>query len=1077
VPLLNRDTEFRYAGLRDTGGVSAVTPGAAFVGRGRELDVLAAHLAAHDQPAGGVLLVSGPAGVGKTRLVDEAVRRAAGSVVIRGYCPAETAPPLWPWRAALKRAGVEIAREPDIEPAAAKSAKFAALAQMSDALIALGPVAVVLEDLHWADAASLDLLAQVGAVAGGTGLTIIGTLRFPSARSVAVRLADLGRYGAVTLALAPFTPDEVAELVDPAVAPEVHKRTGGLPLLVAAVRDGYESADLAVVVRSLLAGLTPAQRVIIEVAAVLGESVDEHILAAAVAERGDTPADPADPADPAGWHDEGIADALAAAWRGGLLAVDAATRCYRFAHALVRDGILDGLDPVTARALHRAAALALQTSADADRAGRLALHWRRAGTDSETRRAAAQWARRAAANARAARAYDDSVRLLGEALADMSALAGDSVDRAEVLIELAHAEYLAGRYDRCLERCGDAADVAAAAGRGDLVARSALVMQNVTFPQAAAVLSRLCQRALAYPRLELDLHARVLAQLATATADSGQVARAEVLAREALALAAQSGDPLAEIEAAHAREMTLVHAGDTAERMRLGDLVADRAEALGLPLAALMGHEWRLHAAYLSAQFDVVDTAVAAIERLTRTSALPLARWHLHRLYAARTLLTGQFADSADHSGRAFAIARDSGDAIAMSMHFAHGIRLALVREDAGCLPGGYREALAAAPSMPIIDVERANVLVLTGSVREARDMYDRLCDLLPLPAEHPAWMAVLTQMVGLIQRFDDAAAAEVVYQQLLPFRPYPGALGTSTVYFIGTISRSLGELATVFGDKATAIELLREALPRNRAIGARPDTAATLLDLARLLRSGNRAEMTQAAALAQDALDLAARLDMPGTVAAAGRLAAQIAADCDQADPLTSREREVAALLAEALSNRQIAVRLVLSERTVESHVRSILAKTQCANRIEFVARWNQSGAGLFRLDPADQILPADRVRQSRMVGGHVPPGSQPPDDIAGNLNPVGRVYYNASTQLCLPNALSQPGGYALARKPARLPSGRSPPTPGSPGSGTPPRPPSTSSTRCARRRAVPRGRPGYCPAPGRPDAAVRTA
>ena len=859
-------------------------------------------------------------------------------MVVRGYCPAETAPPLWPWRAALKRAGVEIACEPDIEPAAAKSARFAALAQMSDALIAAGPLAVVLEDLHWADAASLDLLAQVGAVAGGTALTIIGTLRFPAAQNVAVRLADLGRYGAVTLTLAPFTPDEVAELVDPAVASDVHKRTGGLPLLVAAVRAGYESADLAVVVSGLLAALAPAQRIIIEAAAVLGESVNEHILAAVVADRSGTSA------DPAGWHDEGIADALAAAWRGGLLVVDAATRCYRFAHALVRDGIMDCLDPATARALHRAAALALEASADADRAGRLAMHWRQAGTDSGTRRAAARWARRAAANARVARAYDDSVRLLCEALADMSSLDGDGVDRAEVLIELAHAEYLAGRYDRCLERCVDAADAAAAAGRGDLVARSALVMQNVTFPQAAEVLSRLCQMALAYPRLELALHARVLAQLATTTADSGRVARAEVLARESLALAAQSGDALAEIEAAHAREMTLVHPDDTAERMRLGDLVADRAEALGHPLAALMGHEWRIHAAYLSARFDVVNAAIAAIERLAHRSALPLAQWHLHRLYAARTLLAGQFAESADHSSHAFVIARDSGDAIAMSMHFAHGIRLALVREEAGCLPDGYREVLAAAPSIPLVNVERANVLALTGSMREARGVYDRLCDLLPLPAEHPAWMAVLTQMVELIQRFDDAATAEVVYRQLLPFRPYPGALGSSTVYFMGTISRNLGELATVFGDKAMAIELLREALPRNRAIGARPDTALTLLGLARLLRNGNRAEMAQAGTLAQDALDLAARLDMPGAVAAAGRLAARIAADCDQADPLTSREREVAVLLAEALSNRQIAARLVLSERTVESHVRSILAKTQCANRIEFVAKWNPS-------------------------------------------------------------------------------------------------------------------------------------
>ncbi len=158
------------------------------------------------------------------------------------------------------------------------------------------------------------------------------------------------------------------------------------------------------------------------------------------------------------------------------------------------------------------------------------------------------------------------------------------------------------RYDRCLECCADAADAAAGSDRGDLVARSALVLQNVTYPQAAEVISRLCQRALAYSRLELDLHARVLAQLATVTADSGRVGQAEVLARESLVLATQSGDPQAEIEAAHAREMTLVHPDDTAERMRLGDLVAERAEALGQPLAALIGHEWRVHAACRSAR-------------------------------------------------------------------------------------------------------------------------------------------------------------------------------------------------------------------------------------------------------------------------------------------------------------------------------------------------------------------------------------------------------------------------------------------------------------------------------------------
>jgi predicted ATPase len=183
--------------------VSAVTPGVAFVGRDPELDAVAAFLATGERPPGSVLLVTGPAGVGKTRLVDEALRRAAGTAVVRGYCHAETAPPLWLWRAALRRAGAEIAREPDVEPAAAKSAWFAALAQMSDALIAAGRMVVVLEDLHWGDAASLDLLAQVGAVAGSTGLTVIGTVRSPAPHDIDVRLAGLSRYGAVTLILAP----------------------------------------------------------------------------------------------------------------------------------------------------------------------------------------------------------------------------------------------------------------------------------------------------------------------------------------------------------------------------------------------------------------------------------------------------------------------------------------------------------------------------------------------------------------------------------------------------------------------------------------------------------------------------------------------------------------------------------------------------------------------------------------------------------------------------------------------------------------------------------------------------------
>ena len=146
-----------------------------------------------------------------------------------------------------------------------------------------------------------------------------------------------------------------------------------------------------------------------------------------------------------------------------------------------------------------------------------------------------------------------------------------------------------------------------------------------------------------------------------------------------------------------------------------------------------------------------------------------------------------------------------------------------------------------------------------------------------------------------------------------------------------------------VFGDHVSAIESLREAWLRNRAIGARP---------------GHRPDLTQpgpaaagrdpgAAGRGRGAGAGCAGHGRPGWTCPArwprpGGLRPKEAADRDDADPLTGREREVAVLLTEALSNRQIAARLVLSERTVESHVRSILAKTQCANRTEFVTRWN---------------------------------------------------------------------------------------------------------------------------------------
>jgi DNA-binding NarL/FixJ family response regulator len=122
--------------------------------------------------------------------------------------------------------------------------------------------------------------------------------------------------------------------------------------------------------------------------------------------------------------------------------------------------------------------------------------------------------------------------------------------------------------------------------------------------------------------------------------------------------------------------------------------------------------------------------------------------------------------------------------------------------------------------------------------------------------------------------------------------------------------------------------------------LDARPWLIHTWLALADVLRRrAGTGDHTEAAGLAARAAAEARRLDMPGPLARADRLLTDLDAQRRADDPLTVREREVAGLVAKALSNRQIAERLVLSERTVESHIRNILTKLGLTNRTELTA------------------------------------------------------------------------------------------------------------------------------------------
>jgi DNA-binding NarL/FixJ family response regulator len=951
--------------------VVAVRP---LVGREAELALLADLLAGARDGAGGLVLLTGPPGIGKTRIAEEAGRAAAaaGLGVSWGRClDDEGAPPLWPWlRLLTPTAGGELPAEvraalaeAPAEAAQAAAARFRLVDAVTRAVLATaepGGRVVVLEDLHAADDSTLDVLRRLAGEVATSPLLLVVTCRdAPSGPdALAGALADVARQrGVVQVDVEPLDAAGVAGLLAAAGAPAtpdlaaaVHERTGGRPLLVHAVaaelaRDPAvddavwarvaAAADVRRHVGGVLAGLAPQAREVVLAAALLGEDVDVAAL-----------------------HGVGLGTAapddvlthLEAAVGAGLLVRPAEPRdggappAYRFAHGLVRDAVVAAADPAARRALHRRAAEWLddRSATEPERAADAARHWTAAGGTPDMLLRAAAAARRAAAAAAARFADDDAVRRLTTALDAAERGGAGPALRAEILLELAAAQFRAGHVSAGVASCEAAADRAAEGGRDDLVAAAALVVTGVQDPVALVANERLAARALRAETLGTPIRARLHAQLAASYVDLGTRAEVDEHSQRAFELAQVSGDPRAVLDALRARRSVLVAPSEARERLELAVLAASAAAALGLPLDEVHAHVWLADAAF---ELGDVDRSSAAADRVglvaERTGSL-LARWHHLRMRATLAALRGDFDAGIADSAAASALAEQLGDRSAAALSLAYLQAQAQLRGVPGLLPDlDVAAVFGPAQAMPIARGAVATYLMTVGRLDAGRPEYERFVRVLDAPRRDQRWGGVLGYLADLVCAFGDAEIAGRVHDELRAWAAGVVALGTATVVYSGAVARDLGRTAATAGRVADAESWLREAVVVNTRLGARPYTAVSRLELAEVLTAGGRPEaIAEASALAREAAAELRRLDMPGPLRRADALLAALAAAARATDPLSAREREVAELVAQALSNRQIAERLVLSERTVESHVRSILGKLGFTTRTE-IATW----------------------------------------------------------------------------------------------------------------------------------------
>ena len=912
-------------------------------------DALAGH--------GRLLLVTGEAGVGKTLLGQVAIEAAAeqGLRTAPGYAVDDAgAPVLWAWRRVARHlpeleAVLSTVVAPEVDDDAARWGVCEAAAT---ALIGAGQPAallVLLEDLHWADSLSVAVLRHLTFDLGSSRVLVVATARDEPMTAFGRTMPDLLRSPAtVPLPLTGLDVNAVTDWLSAdektarwlPLAADLVTRTNGNPFYIRRLTSegplpGPGSLDRLIAERSGLRGVLVAPflrlpeetRRTLTTAALLAERLSPTLLAAAT-----------------GKPVPEVADDIAVGIRAGVL-LHGPTGL-SFVHALVRDAVVAHTTADERARADAAIATAMEETRDDLLIGPSAVHWDRAGGTAASVRCRDR-ARLAAARAATARAHEEAVHFARMSLRHARALGATTEDLAERLIELARYEWLANLVADALASCVEAVDLAEECGRGDLMAQAALVPQGIGSIDVSRVVDGLCRRALELlPAEDLEARAGLLSQRAVAAAEEAADSSADGLSAAALDLARQSRSTHAELEAIAARHFVLSYPQTIDQRIPLAKRAVELGRTSTTAMGALWGHLWQAEIALQLGDLAGMDTQIADIGRTARHRSSPVGRWHELRLLAMRGAMLGSFDEARAHAQDSLGIAERVGDSSMVGMHFAFRQQLAYIRGDPDEVPD-VMDALAHAPPIPLVQVSLALAQCLTGQLEAAASTFESLRgmpDRMPLG---PRWAATVSQIAVVAVLLDDAEVAERCYRLLAPNAHWYGADGGGAPFSHGSNEYPLGLLARAYGDISLASGHFERAVEADVRLGARPYVALARLGQAQCLaQEPGLAGPVPARELADAAAAEFRRLDMPGPLAQAERLLAALPNPAASRHGLTPRELEVARLVGQALTNQQIADRLFLSVRTVESHVRGGLTKLHLTTRTE-LALWIRGQAG----------------------------------------------------------------------------------------------------------------------------------
>lgn len=939
------------------------------VGRDAELERLTARLDSARQGEGGLILLAGEAGVGKTRLCGELAARAGDALVASGSSSRSGTTPYGPVVAALR---VPLRADPGAfagcgplaphlamilpelgEPVAAadRPTLFEAIRCALAHLARDQVVLVVLDDLQWSDEATLELLSALAQPLGELAVLVVGAYRSDGlSRDHGVRRLrhELRRARLLDeLTLGPLGEEEVAGLLEsllgaapaPSLVRSVHDVTHGTPFFVeelagalrvsGGLQDGRHGLELAGhsevplpdTVRDAVlisaSELSEEGRAAAEAAAVAGEYFDLELVGSL-----STP--------------EGVAElleqGLAREQDGG----DAA-----FRHSLTREALYADVPWMRRRSLHRAIAETLEAASAPSR--ELATHWLGARDGARARDALL----RAAVEAESMHAFRDGAEAGRKAL-DLWPEGDETELRVDALERYARCTELAGELAEAARAWRELGDLRQGVGRAAAQRRLAAVLELRGEREPAFAARGIAAEGFAEHGAAADAAVELLAM-------ANQL-RMAARHGEAIGLAARARD---EADRADRLDLRLRAQGlEGMARAKHGDYAAG-LELIRAALAAALDGDMTAVAAdlyqrlsvalYDSADFrraeEALDTALDLCQTTTDTGVEVACVTCMAYVLRER----GDWQRAAEMSRELIGSGTATwvAEGLLGAIHCYQGRLSSARRMLTSCLSSASR---ARHYNMTIDSTAAlARVAAAEGADDVAREQLRSLLTLWQQSDDRHYAIAGLRWGASFLASRQDARGTlecADALSQIASQTGHPDALAA--------LGCAIGESALLEGDTRAAIEQTGRAvelhgeldMPFERAqIEMRAGVALAAagereLALDRLSGAYRLARKLGARPLAAEA---AREVSLLGE-SVSRRLGVRAAADTDSAG-LSRRELEVVRLVSVGRTNREIARDLVLSQRTVDMHVRNILRKLECRSRVEAAHRAAELG------------------------------------------------------------------------------------------------------------------------------------